>query len=125
MPELVKVKPGTQMTDELLRRQQRVVAVHVGRVVEVARRSDQRVRVVVHEHRFEVRLGTRADLIFREGAEGVAFVRPLEVVVRREVEQRRAGDDLVARDVAVGQAVAGDRVEHAHAAFGRSADPPQ
>ncbi len=84
--------PGRGVTDEvaLLRRQQRVVAVDRRRVEEVARRRDLRVRRVVHEHRFEVRLGPRTDLIFGEGAERVALVRPLVEVVRAEVERRRA-----------------------------------
>ena len=51
-------------------------------VDEVTRRRDLRIRVVVHEHRFEVRLGTRRDLIFGERAERVALVRTLVVIVR-------------------------------------------
>src|SRR5262249_6791748 len=100
----------------LLRRHQRVVAVDEARVAEVTRRRDQRVRVVVHEHDFHVRLEGRADLVISKGAERVALVRTLEVVVRREVEERRTRYELVAYHVAGLHLSAGRGVELAEGA---------
>ena len=47
--------------------------------------------MVVHEHRFEIRLGPWSDFIFREGAERVALVRTLIIVGRIEVVTRTRG----------------------------------
>ena len=73
------------------RAHQRVVAVNRQRVAEVARLGDLRQRTVVHEHEFHVRLDRRADLVIGEQAGGVALVRTLEVVLRREVVAQRSG----------------------------------
>ena len=70
----------------LRRRHQRVVAVDRIGVAEVARRRDLRQRAVVHEHEFHVRLDRWRHLIVGEHARGVALVRTLEIVQRREVE---------------------------------------
>src|SRR4051794_12232117 len=69
--------------------------------------------MVIHEHRFEVRLGTRADLIFGGRAERVARVWTHEDIVRSEVEPGAAGHELVAADLPplVERQDAGDRVE--------------
>src|SRR5438477_4358275 len=74
--------------------------------------------MVVHEHRFEVRLGPWSDFIFCEGAERVALVRTLEVIVWSEVEEREAGDELIpvpAERVAL-TSLAGDRIQRAETA---------
>jgi hypothetical protein len=105
----------------LLRRQEGVVAVDRAGVAEVARRRDLRVGVVVHEHGFDIRMRARCDLVIGEGAERVALVRPLEVVVRREVERGRPRHELVAVDLEVsdvGQERAGRRGTRAAAAEG-------
>ena len=79
--------------DDCLRlcRHQRIVAIEGEGVAEIARRSDLRQRVIVHEHEFKIRLDRRRDFIVREGAGDVTLVGALEIVVRVEVEQRPAG----------------------------------
>src|SRR5206468_573554 len=84
-----------------------------------ARRSDLSVGMVVHEHRFEVRLGARADLIFSEGAERIALVRTLVVIIGGEVEVADARYELIAFDVTSTGRSARDRVEPAEGALGR------
>ena len=97
---------------DLLGVQQRAVAGHEDGLAEDARRRDDREGAVVHEHQLGVDVGGLVDLVVGEGAEGVALVRALVVVVRREVEDvgggecgRRtppSGDDVVGLGVEAG-----------------------
>ena len=75
--------------------------------------------MVIHEHRFEVRPGTRADLIFSEGAERVALIRTLVVIVGGEVEVADTRYELIAFDVTSTGRSARNRVEPAECALRR------
>ena len=89
---------------ELLRRQERVVAVDRVRVEEVAARGDLGDRRVVGEHQLRVDVGVLGQLVVTHRAEAVATVRTLVVVRRTEVVEVRAGVERTER-------VAGRRVD--------------
>ena len=77
----------------LRRRHQRIIAIDDLRVREVARRRDLRIRLIVHEPVFGVRLKPAIDLVIREKSSGMAFIKTLIIVERCEIVGRRRARD--------------------------------
>ncbi len=100
---------GAAESGGLLGRHERVVAVDLAGVEEVAARGDLRDRRVIVEHQLRVDVGVVGQLVVTHCTEGVATVRTLEVVGRAEVV-------LVEARVVRPEGVAGRRVDRERAA---------